>query len=60
MRRRADICRQKADECERAARRVADPQVQASYRQMSRRWHEIAERQQMIDEALAKRHKPQA
>jgi hypothetical protein len=27
---------------------------------MSRRWHEIAERQQIIDEALAERHKPQA
>jgi hypothetical protein len=43
MRSRADICRQKADECERAETRVADPQVQASYRQMSRKWHEIAE-----------------
>jgi len=60
MRRRADICRQKADECERAAMRVTDPQVQASYRQMSRRWHEIAERQQIIDAALAERHQPQA
>ena len=57
--------RQKADECERAAARVANPQVQASYRQMSRQWHEMAERQQTIDEALAwnssarkfKRHK---
>jgi len=57
MRRRADICRQKADECERAATRVADPQVQASYRQMSRKWHEIAEQQRAIDEALAGRHK---
>lgn len=36
MRRRADICRQKAKECERAAMRVADPQVQFTYRQMSR------------------------
>ena len=58
MRRRADICRQKADECERAATRVADPQVQASYRQMSRKWHEIAERQRAIDEALAGQRKP--
>ena len=32
----ADICRQKAKECERAAMRVADPQVQFTYRQMSR------------------------
>jgi hypothetical protein len=58
MRSRADICRQKADECERAAARVTDPQVQASYRRMSRQWHEMAERQQAIDEALADRRKP--
>ena len=58
MKSRADICRQKADECERAATRVADPQVQATYRQMSRKWHEIAERQQVIDEALAGQRKP--
>ena len=37
---------------------VANPQVQASYRQMSRQWHEMAERQQTIDEALAERRKP--
>jgi len=53
MTNRADIYRQKAHECERAATRVADPQVQASYRQMSRQWHEMAERQETIDEALA-------
>ena len=53
MRSRADICRQKGDESERAAPRVADPQVHASYRQMSRKWREIAERQRAIDEALA-------
>ena len=58
MRSRADICRQKADECERAAKRVADPQVQASYRQMSRKWHEIAERQRAIEEALVGLRKP--
>ena len=54
MRSRADVYRRKADECERAAARVANPQVQASYRQMSRQWHEMAERQQTIDEALAR------
>jgi len=57
MRSRADICRQKADECERAAARVADPQVQASYRQMSRKWHQIAGQQRSIDKALAGRRK---
>jgi hypothetical protein len=58
MRNRADIYRQKAHECERAANRVADPQVQASYRQMSRQWNEMAQRQQTIDEALAELLKP--
>jgi hypothetical protein len=58
MNSRADICRQKADQCERAAARVADPQVQARYRRMSRQWHEMAERQQAIDEALADLRKP--
>ena len=57
MRSRADVYRRKAYECERAAARVANPQVQASYRQMSRQWHEMAERQQTIDEALAGRGK---
>jgi hypothetical protein len=55
---RADICRQKADECERAAARVIDPQVQASYRQMSRQWHEMAERQRAIEDALVNAGKP--
>ena len=58
MRSRADVYRQKADECERAAARVANPQVQASYRQMSRQWNEMAQRQQAIDEALAELLKP--
>jgi hypothetical protein len=58
MRNRADIYRQKAHECERAANRVPDPQVQASYRQMSRQWNEMAQRQQAIDEALAELLKP--
>ena len=42
MRRRADIFRQKAKGCERAA---TGPQVQSIYRQMSRQRHEMAERQ---------------
>jgi hypothetical protein len=58
MRNRADIYRQKAHECERAANRVPDPQVQASYRQMSVQWLEMAQRQQTIDEALVELLKP--
>jgi hypothetical protein len=39
---RADICRQKADECERTAAKVSDPHVQAIYRKMSRHWRDFA------------------
>ena len=49
---RIDMCRQRADECERAAARVNDPHIQGKYREMSRQWHEMAERQLAIDEAL--------
>jgi hypothetical protein len=49
---RADLYRQTAIECERAAGRIADPHVQASYRQMSCKWRDMAERQQAINEAL--------
>lgn len=52
MSNRADLYRQKALECEHAADRVADPQVKASYRQMSRKWRDMAEKQRAIDEAL--------
>jgi hypothetical protein len=58
MKSRADTCRNKAAECERAAARVADPQIQASYRQMSRQWHDMAERQQAIEDALVNAGKP--
>jgi hypothetical protein len=50
---RTKVCRQKADDCERAAARVTDPDIQARYREMSRQWHEMANRQQEIDETLA-------
>jgi hypothetical protein len=53
MKSRAETLQEKADECERAAERVADPHVEASYRRMSRQWHKMAERQRVIDEALA-------
>jgi hypothetical protein len=49
---REETYRKKADECERAAARVDNSQTQVSYREMSRRWHEMAERQLAIDEAL--------
>ena len=50
---RTKVCRQKADDCERAAARVTDPDIQAGYREMSRQWHGLPNRQQEIDEALA-------
>ena len=33
---RTEACRQKADNCERAAAKVTDPDIQAKYREMSR------------------------
>ena len=42
----------------RSGDQCGDPQVQASYRQMSRQWNEMAQRQQTIDEALAELLKP--
>jgi hypothetical protein len=50
---RVEMCRQRAKECERAAARIADPQVQACYSKMACQWREMAERQLAIDEALA-------
>ncbi len=53
MKSRAETCREKADEFERAAARVADPKIKASYREMSRQWHAMAEERRLpIDEAL--------
>jgi hypothetical protein len=43
---RPEVCRQRAEECERAAARVAD-----AYRKMSRQWREMAERQLAMDES---------
>ena len=53
MGKRVDSCRRQADDCQRAAARVNDPHIQAKYREMCRQWHEMAKRQQAIDEALA-------
>lgn len=58
MKKRADICRQKAEDCERPAARVADPQIQAGYRQMFCQSLEIAERRQAIENALVVPGKP--
>jgi hypothetical protein len=53
MKSRADFCLLKAHECARAAARVADPQIQNRYLNMSRQWHRLAEWQREIDEKLA-------
>jgi len=58
MKSRAETRRKKADDCERAATRVTDPQTQASYRQMSRQWHEMADRQRAIEDALVNAGRP--
>jgi hypothetical protein len=45
--------RRKAQECERAAARVTDPQVQAIYRDMARRWTEMADQAEAVERVLA-------
>jgi hypothetical protein len=40
---RADACRRRAEDCERAAARVSDPKVQAAYLYMARQWRELAD-----------------
>ena len=39
---RADVCRDKALKCDRAALVATDPKAQAAYRDMARQWREIA------------------
>jgi hypothetical protein len=52
---RAAACRQRAEDRDRAASRVSDPQVQATYRDMARRWREMADHAEAIEKALAAR-----
>jgi hypothetical protein len=54
---RADACRRN-EECEHTASRVIDAQVEASYREMARRWREMADRADAIDKVLADMRKP--
>ena len=42
---RAEACRNKALNCERAALIATDSNVQAAYRDMARQWREIAEQE---------------
>jgi hypothetical protein len=41
-----------------AASRVIDAQVEASYREMARRWREMADRADAVDKVLADMRKP--
>jgi hypothetical protein len=45
--------RRKARECERAAERVMDSEVQAMYRDMAFRWTAMADRAKAIEKVLA-------
>ena len=49
MRDRADACRRRAEDCERAVARVSDPKVQAAYRDMARQWRELADQAEAIE-----------
>lgn len=54
---RAEACRNKALNCERAALIATDSNVQAAYRDMARQWREIAEQAEALDRRQAARGK---
>jgi len=54
---RAEACRNKALNCERAALIATDSNVQAACRAMARQWREIAEQSEALDRRQAARGK---
>jgi tRNA A-37 threonylcarbamoyl transferase component Bud32 len=52
MNKRARACRQRAIDCERAVSKVNDAEVQAAYWEMARRWREITERVEDVEQRL--------
>jgi hypothetical protein len=52
MNKRARACRQRAIDCERAVSKVNDAEVQAVYWEMARRWREITERVEDVEQRL--------
>jgi hypothetical protein len=53
MSNRVDAYRRRAEDCERAASRVSDPNIRAGYFDMAVQWRPMAEQQQAIDDLLA-------
>ena len=49
---RADAYRRRAEDCERAASRVSDPNIRTAYLDVAARWRRMAEQQQAIDDVL--------
>jgi hypothetical protein len=58
MIKRAETCRNKALECERAALVAADSKIHAACLDMARQWREIAERAEVLDRKQAAQGKP--
>jgi hypothetical protein len=54
---RADAYRRRAEDCERAASRVSDPNIRTAYLDVAARWRRMAEQQQAIDDVLGGRRK---
>ena len=49
MNQRAEVCLQNALEYERAAVLVTEPTQQAMYRDLARKWREMAEQSEMLE-----------
>ena len=57
MIKRAEACKNKALECERAALVATDRKIHAAYLHMARQWREIAEQAEVLDRRQAAREK---
>jgi hypothetical protein len=49
---RTQACRQRADQCERAAAELNDERIRAADHDMARKWREMADQAEAIDKLL--------
>ena len=55
---RAEVCRRRAEQCERAAAEVNDERIRAAYHDMARQWRVMAEQAEEINKVLLETRNP--
>jgi hypothetical protein len=53
---RAQACRQRAEQCERAAAAVTDERIRGAYLDMARQWRVMADKAEAMDKLLETRN----